>query len=66
MRFFLTECRFVHAVDGFTLRRLAVIVQGVWKVAVHQAAVYRDRPRALNEVKTAITAYIRNISQTDV
>jgi hypothetical protein len=26
-----------------------------------QSAVYRDRPRTLNELKTAITAYIRNI-----
>jgi hypothetical protein len=26
-------------------------------------SVYRDRPRTLNELKTAITAYIRNISQ---
>jgi hypothetical protein len=29
-------------------------------------AVYRDRPRTLNELKTAITAYIRNISQADL
>jgi hypothetical protein len=29
-------------------------------------AVYRDRPRTLNELKTAITAYIRNISQVDL
>jgi hypothetical protein len=28
--------------------------------------VYRDRPRTLNELKTAITAYIRNISQADL
>jgi hypothetical protein len=27
--------------------------------------VYRDRPRKLNELKTAITAYIRNISRAD-
>jgi hypothetical protein len=31
-----------------------------------KSAVYRDRPRTLNEVKTAITAYIRNISQADL
>jgi hypothetical protein len=31
-----------------------------------QSAVYRDRPRTLNDLKTAITAYIRNISQTDL
>ena len=41
-------------------------IQCVRKVAVHQAAVYRDRPRTLNELKTAITAYIRNISQADL
>jgi len=28
--------------------------------------VYSDRPRTLNELKTAITAYIRNISQADL
>jgi hypothetical protein len=31
-----------------------------------QSAVYRDRPRTLDELKTAITAYIRNISQADL
>jgi hypothetical protein len=30
-----------------------------------QSAVYRDRPRSLNELKTATTAFIRNISQAD-
>jgi hypothetical protein len=45
---------------------LLVMVQGVRKVAVHYAAVYRDRPRTLNELKTAITGYIRNISQADL
>jgi hypothetical protein len=29
-------------------------------------AVYRDRPHMLNELKTAITTYIRNISQADL
>jgi hypothetical protein len=47
-------------------------IQCFRKVAVHSgygAAVYRDRPRTLNELKTAInviTAYIRNISQADL
>jgi hypothetical protein len=27
---------------------------------------YHDRPRTLNELNTAITAYIRNISQADL
>jgi hypothetical protein len=31
-----------------------------------KSAVYRDRPRTLNELKTAITAYISNISQADL
>jgi len=31
-----------------------------------KSAVYRDRPRMLNELKTAITAHIRNISQADL
>jgi hypothetical protein len=33
---------------------------------LHQAAVYIDRTRTLNELKTAVTAYIRNISQVDL
>jgi hypothetical protein len=31
-----------------------------------KSAVYRDRPRTLNELQTAITVYIRNISQADL
>jgi hypothetical protein len=30
------------------------------------SAVYSDLPRTLNELKTAITAHIRNISQADL
>jgi hypothetical protein len=33
---------------------------------VHWAAVYYDCPCTLNELKTAITVYIRNISQADL
>jgi hypothetical protein len=36
----------------------------LWGAA--KSAVYRDRPRTLNELKTAITEYIRNISQADL
>jgi hypothetical protein len=36
----------------------------LWGAA--QSPVYRDRPRTLNELKTAITAYVRNISQADL
>jgi hypothetical protein len=36
----------------------------LWGAA--KSAVSRDRPRTLNELKTAITAYIRNISQADL
>jgi hypothetical protein len=32
----------------------------------HRRAVNRDRPRTLNELKTAVTAYIRNISKADL
>ena len=42
------------------------IIQCVLKVAVrvgYGTAVYRDRLRTLNELKTSITAYVRNISQ---
>jgi len=31
-----------------------------------KSAVYRDRPETLNELKTAISVYIRNISQADI
>jgi hypothetical protein len=31
-----------------------------------KSAVYRDRPRTLNELKTATTAFVRNISQADL
>jgi hypothetical protein len=30
------------------------------------ATVYRNRPSTLNELKTSITVYIRNISQADL
>jgi hypothetical protein len=33
---------------------------------VAKSAVYRERPRMLNELKTAITAFIRNVSQEDL
>jgi hypothetical protein len=36
----------------------------LWGAA--KSAVYRDRPRTLNELKTAITAYITNITQADL
>jgi hypothetical protein len=36
----------------------------LWGAA--KSAMYRDRPRTLNELKTAISAYIRNISQADL
>jgi len=41
-------------------------IQCVREVTVHQAAVYRDRLRTFNELKTAITAYVRNIKQADM
>jgi hypothetical protein len=36
----------------------------LWGAA--KSAVYRDRPRELNKLKTAITAYIRKTSQVDL
>jgi hypothetical protein len=36
----------------------------LWGAA--KSAVCRDRPRTLKELKTAITAFIRNISQADL
>jgi len=63
---------------NLTLICLACVLQCVWKIAVHctppdfylwgaaKSVMYRDRPRTLSELKTAITAYIRNISQADL
>jgi len=31
-----------------------------------KSAVYRDRPRTLDELKPAVTVYIRNISQAEL
>jgi len=57
-------------------RKYTLLIQCVWKVAVHcappdfylwgaaKSAVYRDCPRMLNELKTAITAYIRNAEES--
>jgi hypothetical protein len=36
----------------------------MWGAA--KSAVYRDCPHTLNELKIAITAFIRNISQADL
>jgi hypothetical protein len=36
----------------------------LWEAA--KSAVSRDRQRTLNELKTAVTAFIRNISQADL
>jgi hypothetical protein len=36
----------------------------LWVAA--KSEVYRDRPCTLNELKTAVTAYERNISQADL
>jgi uncharacterized protein involved in propanediol utilization len=42
------------------VRKVAVYLD-LWEAA--KSAVYRDRPRTLNELKTASIAFIRNISQ---
>jgi hypothetical protein len=36
----------------------------LWGAAKY--AAYRDRPRTLNGLKTAVTVFIRNISQVDM
>jgi hypothetical protein len=41
-------------------------VQQQLSVVAANLAVYRDHPRTLNELKTAITVYIGNISQADL
>jgi hypothetical protein len=45
------------------VRKVAVHLD-LWRTA--KSAVYRDRPRTLNKLKTAITAFIRNISQAEL
>jgi hypothetical protein len=57
---------------------LAYVLQCVRKIAVHctppdfylwgaaKSVMYRDHPCTRSELKTAITAYIRNISQADL
>jgi hypothetical protein len=36
----------------------------LWRAT--KSALYRDRPHTFNELQTAMTVYIRNISQTDL
>src|SRR5215510_2051396 len=49
----------------FGVKRLIRQVKGLlWRAA--KSAMYRDRPRKLNELKIAVTAYIRNISPADL
>ena len=36
------------------------------QIWLSKSAVYRDHPRILDELKTAIPAYIRNVSQADL
>jgi hypothetical protein len=63
----------IYAYLCHNLLYLYDFVQCVRKDAVHldlweaaKSSVYRDVPRTLNELKTAITAFIRNISQADL
>jgi hypothetical protein len=48
------------------LARRILLHQTLYLWGAAKSTVYRDRPRTLNELKTAITAYVRNISQTDL
>jgi hypothetical protein len=45
-------------------RRILLHLTYLWGTA--KSAVHRDRPLTLSEVKTAITAFIKNISQADL
>jgi hypothetical protein len=56
--FFLLNTSFEKEVDTPDLTPSDFYLWGAAK-----SAVCRDHPRTLNELKTAITAYIRNISQ---
>jgi hypothetical protein len=65
-RVFLLNTSFEKAVDDPLARRILLhqTFPHLWGAA--NSPMYRDRPRTLNELKTAITAYIRNISQADL
>jgi len=77
LQFFLEN---IHRIKFDILKNIGSgwIIQGVRKVAVDctlpdfylwgaaKSTVYRDRSRTFNELKTAITAYLRNISQADL
>jgi hypothetical protein len=62
--FFLLNTSFEKATDSPRSPDLAPPNLYLWGAA--KSAVYRDRSRKLNGLKTAITAYIRNISQADL
>jgi hypothetical protein len=52
-----TGCTYTVCSDGRCALRLRYVTK---------SAVSRDRPRTLNKLKTAVTAFIRNISQADM
>jgi hypothetical protein len=76
MNFILTLCNklaFTTTNCLIDLMPCFLILQCVRKFAVHlylwgaaKSAVYRERPRTLNELKTAVTAFMTNISQADL
>jgi hypothetical protein len=53
--------RFLENVSS--LQTYGPSLTGSYATRAAKSAVYRDRPRTLNDLKTAVTAYIRNISQ---
>jgi hypothetical protein len=59
--FFLWNTSFEKAIDTPDLTPPDFYLWGVAK-----SAMYSDRPRTLNELKTATTAFIRNVSQADL
>jgi hypothetical protein len=61
--FFLLNTSFEKAIDGPSARRILLRQTFFYLWGAAKSAVYRDRPRKLNYLKIAVTAYIRNISQ---
>jgi hypothetical protein len=55
-------CYYIHEIYRLSTVRL----ESRCALKLQYSAMYRDHPRNLNGLKSAITAYIRNISQADL
>jgi hypothetical protein len=63
----LSRRQWIHRFTAGAICKLPdVTPPDIYLCGAAQSAVYRDRPRTLNGLKTAINAYIRNISRADL